>query len=212
MTKWLLVWVLVLPLACSACGMNAAPDTRPTVMDTGVTTTSTTATSTGSLSVTTQRQEEESSTTTATAVSEVDPGAIAAQVTFRVFWLGASFKGLRLRAARLESNGRVTMQYNLHTAGEPPQPTGNEVFSLYEFSASDSAALESLDSGLKGSGAKAQQVHEGGEAWTLWTGGTAWPTLVRERSGTVTAISAFGYTDSRSVLSEAAQTLEQVSG
>jgi len=134
-------------------------------------------------------------------------------VSFDLHWLGESFQDLPLRTvAKQPDNSQVSMVYALRTAGEAPQPTGNEVLMIYQFDSATGAGFkEALIKGLQGSGATAREIASTrGTTYTIWSGGSLAPTLLLERSGTTIAIADEAGPDAVATLLRAAGSLTEV--
>ena len=155
-------------------------------------------------------------TSTSTAAGQyVDLGAAASQVTFRVFYLGPSFKGVPLRGAKVrgaDAGGetRIDVIYDYSESGGPSDSASPAVVTLVESSASDPGEMGDIERGLAASGKTAEGITKNGTTYRFWSGENAWPTLVFQRDGTLIVVSVFEDEGARELLLEAADNLVKV--
>lgn len=157
----------------------------------------------------------QSTSTPAPAGQYVDLGVVASQASFRVFYLGPSFKGVPLRGAKVwgaDPGGaaRVDVIYDCSESEGPSDSASPAIVTLLESSASDPGEIRDIERGLAASGKTAEEITKNGTTYRFWSGENAWPTLVFQRDGTLVVVSVFEDEGARELLLEAASSLVEV--
>ncbi len=157
----------------------------------------------------------QSTSTSAAAGQYADIAAAVSQVSFRVFYLGPSFKGVPLRGAKVWGTdpagaARVDVIYDGSESGGSSDAASPAVVTLLESSASCPGEISDVERGLAASGKTAEEITKNGRTYRFWSGENAWPTLVFQRNGTLIVVSVSEDEGARKLLLEAADSLVEV--